>query len=364
MTQNRNEPPTDTIAGDSIINLIIRLGLVGLLAYLSWEITAPFLTIMLWSAILSTALYPFFEWLAHVIGSRRVAAAALTILCLMIVIGPVTWLGFGLATGVEYVAKELDAGNVSIPQPRETIKNWPIIGERLHRLWSVAAIDIKATLIELLPRLKPFGARLLDLAEYGFLGLLKFLVSIAIAGFLFSPGPALVQKLGTILDRVARPRGRQMIPIVGATIRNVSRGVIGIALLQAVLAGVGFLAASMRGAGVLAFLTLALSIIQIGPGLLFLPIIFWSWTSMAATNALIFTIYMVFVGLIDNLLRPLVIARGISTPMPVILIGVIGGTIAYGIVGLFFGPIVLSVAWALAVAWMQDESDPRDAAKS
>jgi predicted PurR-regulated permease PerM len=147
------------------------------------------------------------------------------------------------------------------------------------------------------------------------------------------------------------------VQLAGATIRNVSRGVIGIAFLQAILAGAGFVAAGIPAPGVLAFLALLLGIVQIGPTILFVPVVVWSWTTLEVTQATIFTAYMLLVGLMDNILRPLLMARGLATPMPVIIVGVIGGAIAYGIVGLFFGPIVLSVAWAVLVAWVEGGGD-------
>jgi predicted PurR-regulated permease PerM len=143
------------------------------------------------------------------------------------------------------------------------------------------------------------------------------------------------------------------VQLAGSTIRNVSRGVVDIALLQALLGGVGFLAAGIPAAGVLAFVALLLDIVQVGPGILFIPIIIGSWAVMETTHALMFTAYMVPGGLVDNVLKPFLMARGVNTPMPVIMVGVIGGTIAYGIVGLFFGSIVPCVAWAVILVWAQ-----------
>jgi predicted PurR-regulated permease PerM len=137
--------------------------------------------------------------------------------------------------------------------------------------------------------------------------------------------------------------------------------VVGIALLQSFLAGVGFLVAGLPAAGILAFLALLLGIVQIGPGVLLIPIAAWSWTAMEMAGALVFTAYLVLVSLVDNVLKPIIVARGLNTPMPVTMIGVIGGTIAYGIVGLFFGPIVLSVAWALAEAWVREAAATKPA---
>jgi predicted PurR-regulated permease PerM len=254
-----------------------------------------------------------------------------------------------------------------VPLPAETVKGWPLIGEHVYRLWTLAATNMKAALVEMAPHLRPIGAKLVGIAQGLGVGLLQFVASIVVAGFLFSPGPRLLDALRLVLRQVLSDRGEETMQLAGATIRNVSRGVIGIALLQSLLAGAGFLAAGLPAAGFLAFLALLLGIIQIGPGVLLIPIAAWSWTAMETMNALIFTIYMVSVGLMDNVLRPILMARGLSTPMPVIMLGVIGGTIAYGIVGLFLGPIVLSVAWALIGAWVRDrdvaaeKTAPRDA---
>jgi predicted PurR-regulated permease PerM len=205
--------------------------------------------------------------------------------------------------------------------------------------------------------LKQFAGTLLGLAQDALFGLLELLVAIIIAGFLFTRGPRMVAALSTFLGRVLSTRGKELVQVGGATIRNVARSVVGISLLQALLGGAGILAAGIPAAGVLAFLALLLGIVQIGPTILFVPIVVWSWTAMETWHALLFTAYMIPVSFVDNVLRPLLMARGLTTPMPVIMVGVIGGALAYGIVGLFFGPIVLAVAWAVMSAWMQG-SDP------
>jgi predicted PurR-regulated permease PerM len=342
------------------VDFAIRIGLLALLGYWSLKVITPFITVALWSAILTVALYPLFDWLARKLGSRRLSATLITLLCLTIVIGPVTWLGFGLIGGVELIVKEFDSEIFSIPLPSESVKGWPLIGEQLHRLWTTAATDAKAVLLEVAPKLKPLAGRLLDIGQSVTFGLLEFVASIVIAGFLFSPGPRLVETLKALLRRILSDRGEEMVQLAGGTIRNVSRGVVGIALLQSVLAGLGFLVVGIPAAGFLGFITLMLGIVQIGPAILLIPIVVWSWTALQITNALLFTAYMIPVGLLDNVLRPIVMARGLTTPMPVILIGVVGGTIAYGISGLFLGPIVLSVAWALIAAWVQEDNVAAD----
>jgi predicted PurR-regulated permease PerM len=354
VTQGDKTPAPPQMASLSV-DIAIRIGLLGLLLYWSLKVIGPFLTVALWSAILTVALYPLFDWLARGLGSRRLAATLITLLCLAIVIGPVTWLGFGLIGSVDFVIKGFDSRILSIPLPAESVKGWPLVGEQVYRLWTLAATDVKAILLEAAPTLKPLGSKLLDIAGTVVFGLLEFVAAIIIAGFLYSPGPQLAATLGAVLRRIFGQRSGEMLKLAGSTIRNVSRGVVGVALLQSFLAGVGFLAAGIPAAGFFSFIALVLGIIQIGPTILFIPIVAWSWTALETTNALIFTAYMVAVGLVDNVLRPFVMAHGLSTPMPIIFIGVVGGTLAYGISGLFVGPIVLSVTWTLLVAWAQDD---------
>lgn len=339
----------------AVYDAAIHIALFALLAYWSLAVIGPFLTVALWSAVLTVALYPLFDWLARRFGSRRLAAILMTVMCLTIVVGPVMWLGFGLAGTTELWVKGFDANSVVLPLPPESVKSWPLVGEEVHRAWTQAANDTKAALLQIAPRLRPLGGKLLELSGTVVFGLLEFIAAIFIAGFLYAPGPRLVSALGALLRRIFGQRSDEMVKLAGSTIRNVSRGVVGIAFVQSFLAGLGFLAAGIPVAGVLTLLALALGIVQIGIAILILPIIVWSWTAMSAVHALLFTIYMVAVGLIDNVLRPFVMARGLSTPMPVILVGVIGGVLAYGVSGLFLGPIVLSVGWALLVAWMEGD---------
>jgi predicted PurR-regulated permease PerM len=356
MTKRGDKDPTRTTVSATTIDLAIRLGFIVLLGYWSFRVIAPFLTIGLWSAILAVALYPLFDWLAGRLNPR-LAAALVTLLCLMIVIGPVTWLGLGMIGGIRSLVAGLDNGQLAIQPPPESVRGWPLVGEYLHRLWSLATTNLKVALAEVLPMLRPFGGTLLGVAQSALYALLELLASIAIAGFLFTRGPQLVDALSSFLSRVLSHRGRGLVQLAGATIRNVSRGVVGIAFLQALLAAAGFLAAGVPAPGLLAFLALLLGIVQIGPTILFVPIVVWSWTAMEATHALVFTVYMILVSLVDNVLKPLLMARGLATPVPVIIVGVIGGAIAYGIVGLFFGPIVLAVAWDVIVAWVQGDDD-------
>jgi predicted PurR-regulated permease PerM len=355
VTHDRKTPSgRDELAGP-YIETAVRLGALALLLYWSWVLVSPFISIAIWSAVLTVALYPVFEWMALRLGGRRrLAAALVTVLSLLVIIGPAMWLALGLIDSFRMIAERLDFSNLAIPPPSISVKDWPLIGEPLYQFWDLASTNLSAALAQILPQLKPLGSSLLRIGADTGLGVIMFLLSVIVAGFLFSPAPAIVEAVKKFSRRLNPTRGEEFVDQTVATIRAVSRGVIGISVLQALLAGIGLMVADIPQASLIAFGVLVLGIIQIGPSIIIVPVIIWSWTFMDTKSALLFTAYMVPVNLLDNLLRPIVMGRGLKTPMLVILIGVIGGTLAYGITGLFLGPILLAVLWELLVAWIRE----------
>ena len=171
--------------------------------------------------------------------------------------------------------------------------------------------------------------------------------------FLFPYASQLVAAGRSFLSRIVPEQSEHFLELAGATIRAVSQGVIGVAIIQALLAGIGFKLAGIPSAGLLAFAVLLLTIIQIGGAVVMFPVIIWIWIDKEFTTALLLTLFLGIVGVLDNVLKPLVMGRGLTTPTLVIFLGVIGGTLAHGIVGLFIGPIILSLAWELTVAWIR-----------
>ena len=349
----------DRVARDRLITswveLVIRLGVLGLLLALSVVLIHPFITIGIWSIVLTVALYPVYDWMTDRLGGRRrLAALLITILNLLIVIGPATWLTLGLIDSLRELSEYLDLSALTLPPPPHAVKSWPIIGESIYQFWDLASTNFQAALAKTAPLLKPVGSTLLGLAESAGIGVIKFFVAIVVAGFLFSPAPSLANAVTLFSRRLASGRGERFVQLAGATIRAVSRGVIGVSALQAFLAGIGLMAAGIPGSSLLTSAVLILGIIQVGPSVVLFPIVIWSWITMDPTKAVLLSLYLIPVSLLDNILRPLVMARGLDTPMLIIVIGVLGGTLAYGISGLFLGPIVLAVIWELLVAWTKE----------
>jgi predicted PurR-regulated permease PerM len=356
--EGNNPTPKLSAANDELLLFAIRIVCLGFIGYWSLILIRPFLTIIVWSIIIAVALYPIFDWLSgKLYGHRALAAIAITIVSLLVMLGPATLLALSLIETVRILIARLGDGTLIFPPPSEAIKAWPLIGEQIYESWLLASTNLRALIIEAAPYLKPLGTTLLTTAGSVSINLLKFIIAVVISGFLFIPGPSLIYSIKNVLGRVAAARGKEFVDLAGATIRNVSRGIIGIAILQALLAGIGLLFAGVPAAGLFSFLVLVFGIIQVGPSVVLLPLIVWSWFAMDLTTAALFTVYMVPVNLLDNILRPLV-AKGLSTPMPVILIGVLGGTLVHGMIGLFVGPIVLSIAWQLLVVWTRDEPKP------
>jgi predicted PurR-regulated permease PerM len=356
LPQQTTPATSSAVSTDTLLVAVIRIACFGLLGYWTFILIHPFLAIIIWSVVFTVALYPAFERLTAMLGGwRGLVAAAITIIALLLILGPATWLGLSLVATTRFLVERIGDGSLQIPLPPESINAWPLIGGKIYEIWLLAATNFSELMSAMAPYLKPLGGRLLGAAGSFGGNLLQFMLGVVVSAFLFVPGRKLATGLQRVLEHVATEHGAEFINIAGATIRSVSRGVIGIAFLQSLLLGIGFLFAGVPGAGFLSFLAFVFGVIQLGPSLIVIPVIAWSWFTMPGMTALALTIYLVPVNLLDNILRPLVMGHSLNTPMPVIFIGLIGGTIVHGLIGVFVGPIVLAIAWQLLAAWTRED---------
>jgi predicted PurR-regulated permease PerM len=342
-----------------VTDLVIRLILLGLFAYLSLALIRPFLPIVVWAVILAVALAPVHAWLADRLGGRRRLAAILLALVMMsVVIGPVAALAGSLVESVQGLVVRLNQGILRFPEAPPHLGSLPVIGARIQEFWTLASTNVEGAVLRYRDILTPVGARLLALLSAVSLDLLKFILSIVVAGLLLVPGPNLARWGRRIASRIVAPRGEQFVDLAAVTIRNVSRGVVGVALLQAILIGIVLQVVGVPSAGLLAFIILVLCILQVGPALVVLPILIWGWLTMTTGHALLLTVLLVPLTLMDNVLKPMMMGRGLSTPTLVIFLGVMGGTLTFGLIGLFLGPVVLAVFYDLLVSWALHGASP------
>ncbi len=335
------------------IDLVIKLGLLGIIVFWCAKLISPFVLIVVWAAVLAVALFPVYNWLKALLGGRGGWAATIIVLIgVFLIFGPVSALVLAMIDNLQAMQEHLEAGDVKIPPPPEGVADWPLVGKQISKLWARASVDLGAVLTQFKPQLKSMGSALLGMVANTGLGALQMIASIIIAGIFFGNAETSKRRLTNLSERIMPNRGSEFVDLAGATVRNVARGVVGISLLQAFLAGIGLTLAGIPFAGILTFLCLILAIIQVGPALVIIPAVIYAWSAMEFVPALIFTLYIIPVMIMDNFLKPIVMARGLAVPMLVIFLGVIGGTLAHGILGLFVGPVVLSLGYEMMMAWI------------
>src|SRR5208337_4572726 len=335
------------------LEVSIQVGLAALLVIGCILILQPFIPLVMWGIIIAIASYPTFRKLQGVLGGRAALAAILwTLLLLAVLILPLVLLAQSLVQGVHPLAAQLRNGAPLIPPPPPGIEHWPLVGARLAHAWSMASTNFTGALMKFAPQIKAaFPGILSASAGIGFT-ILQFFLSILVSGALLANSRAAAEVTRSLANRLFGDHGPEFQHLVGATVRSVTFGILGVALIQSALAAVGFFVMRLPGASVWAVVFLAAAVLQ-GGGLVLIPAVAYAFAIATTTKAVIFLIWCIFVGLIDNILKPLLLGRGVAVPMAVVFLGAIGGFVAMGIIGLFVGAIVLSVGYKLFLAWIE-----------
>jgi predicted PurR-regulated permease PerM len=256
-----------------------------------------------------------------------------------------------------YLNGKIHSGEIKIPPPPDHIDSWPVIGKPLKSRWQEASVNLRATLARYVPQLKAISLKLLELAMSTTMGLLQFTLSIIIAGVLMANAKGGGKLVRELFVSLAGERGNDFADISTITIRNVVKGILGVAIIQGVLAGMGFAVAGVPGAGVWAFLCLFLAIIQIGIAPVAVPVIIYMFYRTDTLTAGLLMVWLILVMISDNFLKPILLGRGAPVPMLVIFLGSIGGFMSMGFIGLFIGAVILSLSFKLFQAWLKINSD-------
>jgi predicted PurR-regulated permease PerM len=333
----------------------VRIGILILLVAWCFSIVRPFFIPIAWGVIIAVSAHPGFVKLRQLLGGRSaITATLLVILGLVLLIVPVVMLSGTLIDSAQGLAKGFQEGTLAVPPPPESVRDWPLVGEGLSGFWSQASENLAATAAKIAPQLKAVGGWLLSTAAGAGFGILQFVVAIIIAGVFLANAEAGGALARTLAARLAGERGADFATLAEATVRSVTRGILGVALIQSLLAGIGFMVMGIPGAGLWALLCLLLSTVQIGIVPITLPIVIYVLATADTVPAVLFVIWSIFVGTIDNVLKPILLGRGVQVPMAVIFVGAIGGFITSGIIGLFVGSVVLVLGYKLFLAWLHD----------
>jgi len=351
--EDRRAPQADSRA---LLDVFIRLGLVAALVVLCLRVLAPFIPLLLWGMTLAVAMYPLQQGLAKRLGGRQGVAASLIVLIALLVIGlPTMSLGGSFAGHVHDGYKSFQAGTLAIKEPSPKVAEWPFVGEQIYEAWKGAADNLPDFIERNQEKLKNIAKWLATAAGKTVASMLFFLAAFIVAGVIMAFGESGNAAAGRVLSRMSgEEAGPRLQRLATGTIRSVAVGVLGVALIQALLLGFGFVLANIPAAGVLAVIVLFLGIAQLPATLVTVPAIIYLWSAgdASTTSSIVYTVYFIVAGLADNVLKPLLLGRGVEAPMLVVLLGALGGMVMSGFIGLFLGAVVLAVGYQVFMAWV------------
>jgi predicted PurR-regulated permease PerM len=353
-TASAGKPKTLTAQA---IEVIVKVGLILALAAWSYDIIRPFIGPIVWAVIIAVAYYPFVLWLADRLGGRTTLAATLaTLLGLTILIAPSLTLGVAAVEQGREVAAQIQEGTFDVPPPPDQAKEVPVVGERLHAFWKLAETNMDEAVKKAAPTLKPVASKAVGAGMGLVLGLLQFVFSLIVAGVLMAKAQDIRAGMIRLAARVSdKAKGERLLTASINTIRSVVKGILGIAVIQSIATGIGFSIAGVPMTGLWAAVVLVLAVVQLPPALVLLPASIHMYGELGGGWGTAFLVWNLIIILSENVLKPILFGRGVEAPMLVVFIGAIGGMLAAGIIGLFIGPVILSLFWMLFQDWLEQE---------
>ena len=346
---------TPKVTAGKIVDVVLPLFLLSLLVALCIQLLVPFVGLLVWTIILAICFKPLHERLMVKRGlSSRWSAIIIGAGLSALILVPTAIAAFSAATSIPELVATVQSGDREMPPPPARLKELPIVGERAHATWTEASTDMPAFAKAHKAQIAGFTKTLLGIAAGLFVGVLVLVLAIVFAAICLAYSVPLRAYIARIFARVTgdRQSGEHYMDIIAATVKSVANGVIGVAFVQALLVGIGFFAIGIPGAGLLSLLAMALGVVQIPVIIVVLPAILYAFATQSTTVAIIFTVWSIIGSLSDAVLKPLMIGHGLEVPMPIILLGVIGGVMAFGLVGLFIGAVVLAVGYVLFSEWV------------
>jgi predicted PurR-regulated permease PerM len=354
--ESLNKQLDNEVYYEKVVSASLRLGFVALLLILSFLILKPFLVMVLWGIIIAIGIYPIFHKLSSLLGDKdKLATTIITLTLLAILIIPSVLLIDSTIGSIRDIAAEYEAGTLKIAPPSNEVAEWPVVGKPIYEIWKLASINLEEALRKLEPQIREYGPKVVD-AVAGLGGtILLSIISIIIAGALLLKSKSGAKTAEKVFMFLLGKDGEGFTNLASSTISSVVQGILGIAIIQAVTSGIVMLLFGIPAAGLWALIVLFLAIIQLPPILILLPISIYGFSVLDTTSAVIFLILSIIISGSDTFLKPLFLGRGVDVPMLVILLGAIGGMMAFGILGLFVGAVILALAYKVFQALINED---------
>jgi predicted PurR-regulated permease PerM len=335
-----------------VIDVVLPLFIVALLAALCIQLLLPFAGLLVWTIILTICFRPLHDLLLRRGMRPRWSAITIGVGLSALVLVPTAIAAASAASSIPQLVSTLQNGDRHVPPPPAKLRELPVIGEKANAIWTQASTDMPGFTQKYRPQIAGFTKSLLNTAAGLFVAVL--IAAIIFAAISLAYSVPLRAYIGRVFARITGDArsGEHYMDLISATVKSVANGVIGVAFVQALLVGIGFFVAGVPGAGILSLLMFALGVVQVPIVIIVLPVVIWAFAVKATTFAIIFAIWSIVGSLSDAVLKPLMIGHGLEVPMPIILLGVIGGVIAFGLVGLFIGAVVLAVGYMLFSEWV------------
>jgi len=343
----------------NVIEAAIRLIVIVMLIAWCLQILEPFTFPVLWGTIIAVAIYPVYRKLENSLGGRvKIAATIYTLVALTLLITPTVLISNSIIDTSVTVTQEYQSGKLRIPTPSEKVAEWPLIGEKVYKFWRGAAINLEKTINAYLPQIKELAGGMVS-AVAGIGGtIVQFIISIIISGVFVANAQGAYKVVINLFSRLTSEQtGKEYADLAKDTIRSVAQGVLGVAVIQSVLAAFGMYVMDVPAWGLWSVLILVMAIAQLPPFLVLVFVISYVFSVAETTPAVIFMVYSLIVSASDGFLKPLFLGRGMQTPMLVILLGAIGGMMSSGIIGLFVGAIILALGYELFMKWLNINAD-------
>jgi predicted PurR-regulated permease PerM len=343
------------------IDLTIRIAVLSLIILYTFQILGPFIQILVWSLIISIAIFPIQKRLSELLNNRKkLAAAIITLGMLTLIILPITILAEELVINFSSIKALLSSKGVDVPPPSLKIKEIAVLGEVIYENWHEANENLEAFILHHSKELEKIGLFLFGSVASAGKGLFLFIAAVIVSGVLLIYSANGLSFANGLSKKLAGEKGHEFVQLAESTTRSVVTGVLGVAIIQSFLAGIGLAAVGIPFWGILVMISLFLTLIQIGVFPIVIPAVIYVFATQDTTTGVIFLIWNIVVLLSDNILKPLLLGRGSKVPTLVVFLGAIGGFMKSGFLGLFIGPVVLALSYQLLTIWLNNSNDGKD----